>query len=377
MKLVLGDAQRARLHDTFAALCRIPSPTGRERACADWVSAALRGLGLAVEEDQAGAAIGADAGNLLARIEGRGADWMLLCAHLDTVPPSAPIEPVQRNGSWRNANNGILGADNKAAVAALVELARILTTGGQRPQLGVELLFTVSEETGLRGAGEFDIGALRSSFGYVFDHATPWGGIVHSSPTHMRIRAEIRGVAAHAGLQPERGVSAIRAAAVAVSAMPHGRIDAHTTANVGTIEGGTAGNVVPDRCSLEGEIRSSEQPRLDTVLTATIDALQDAADSAGCDLDLDIRRMFAGYRLSRKDRALTHAQRALRALGIEPQAIDSGGGADANVMREHGFDCANIANGTERPHERDECVSAAALETGLEVALALTREVEA
>lgn len=374
MSELLGGAERARLHDTFASLCRIPSPTGSERACADWVTSELRGLGLRVEEDSAGVQIDADAGNLLARIDGSGADSIMFCSHLDTVPPTAELDPVQRDGVWRNANEGILGADNKAAVAAMVELARILAKRPQPSELGVELLFTVSEETGLRGAGEFDLSRLRSRCGYVFDHATPWGGIVTASPTHMRISAEIRGRAAHAGLAPEQGISAIRAAAAAITTMPNGRLDAQTTANVGTIHGGSAGNVVPDRCRLEAEVRSIDQERVDTVLTEMIDALQDAADSVGCDLDLNVQRMFGGYRLTRRERSLQLAERALRRLAYEPTLIESGGGADANVFRERGFDCANIANGTEHAHQRDERVSAAALETGLEMLLALLEE---
>ncbi len=177
----------------------------------------MSALGLEVEEDEAGAAVGSNAGNLLARIPGRGPRTILLCAHMDTVPLTAPVEPVQRDGGWENANDGILGADNKAAVAAILELARILKGETSAPEVGVELLFTVAEETGLNGAREFDAGRLSSDFGYVFDHASPVGEIITASPTQTRIDAEIRGKAAHAGLQPEQGVNAIVAAAHAVT----------------------------------------------------------------------------------------------------------------------------------------------------------------
>jgi tripeptide aminopeptidase len=372
VELTTGAPERRRLHETFEALCRIPSPTGDERGVADFLISELEALGLDVEEDDAGAAVGSNAGNLLISIPGSGPRTLLLCAHMDTVPLAAPVEPVHRDGGWENANPGILGADNKAAVAATLELARILaTTGGERPQVGVELLFTVAEETGLNGATQFDVGRLQSEFGYVLDHASPIGEIIVASPTYMRIDAEIRGKAAHAGLQPEQGVNAIVAAAHAITAMPQGRYDAETTANVGMISGGTALNVVPDRCQVGAEVRAVEQAQVDRYVTEAIDALQDAADTAGCDLDLNLRQIFTGYRLGPREPSVALAGRALRKLGYEPSLRSSGGGADANAFRVNGFACTNLANGTERPHERTERVSFEALEANLDLMLAL------
>ncbi len=249
-----SEAERRQLHDTFAALCRIPSPSGSERRCADAVSAELRGLGLTVAEDDAGAALGGDCGNLLARIPGSGERSLLFCAHLDTVPVAEPIEPVVRDGGWENAHEAILGADNKVAVATMLAFARRLTA--VPTAVGVELLFTVGEELALGGAKEFEVGILRSRLGYTFDSASPVGGVVVASPTHYRIAAELRGVAAHAGVRPEMGRSAILAAARAIANMRLGRIDSETTANIGTIDGGSAANIVPDRCRVLGEARS-------------------------------------------------------------------------------------------------------------------------
>jgi tripeptide aminopeptidase len=372
MTLSVGDIERRRLHQTFESLCRIPSPTGQERVIADRIGEELIGLGLEVAEDDAGAAVGSSAGNLLSRIEGRGDRMVLLCAHMDTVPLTAPVEPVQRDSGWENANDGILGADNKAAVAGILELARILTR--EQPEVGVELLFTVAEETGLNGARVFDVGRLRSQFGYVFDHASPIGEIITASPTHVRIDAEIRGRAAHAGLQPERGVNAIVAAAHAIVNMPQGRYDDETTANVGMVHGGNATNVVADRCTVSAEVRAVEQAQVDRHVTEAIDALEDAADTAGCDLDLNLQQQFTGYRLSTRERSVVLAGKALRRLGYEPRFRSSGGGADANAFRLNGFPCTNLANGTERAHERTERVSFAALDGNLDLMLALIEE---
>ncbi len=369
------DAERERLHETFAALCRIESPSGRERAVADWVTRELRGMGLEVEEDDAGPGVGSNAGNVLARIPGAGPDSILLCAHMDTVPLTAPVEPVRVDGGWTNAGEGILGADNKTAVAVIVELARRLARGTDgQPPVGVEMLFTVCEEISLLGARAFDASRLDSRFGYVFDHATPIGDIVLAAPTLHRMVAEFRGRAAHAGVRPEDGRSAIAAAARAIAAMRLGRLDPETTANVGTIEGGTAINVVPERCRVEAEVRSVDQARVETLATEMIDHMQDAADAAECDLDVTVERLIQGYRTKPKAVQVTVAEQALRACGYEPRHIVTGGASDAAVFEAAGLPCTNLADGTEHNHEPTERISTDALEGLFEVAIALVDE---
>jgi tripeptide aminopeptidase len=369
-----SDSERERLHETFAALCAIESPSGNERVCADWVTARLRELGLEVEEDGSGAAAGSNAGNLLARISGAGQDSILLCAHLDTVPLTAPIEPVIRDGGWTNANPGILGADNKSAVAVILELAGRLTAASEPPPIGLELLFTVCEEVSLRGSGEFDAGRLRSRFGYVFDHATPIGGVVLASPTHHRIVAEFAGRAAHAGVRPEQGRSAIVAAARAIAVMRLGRIDSETTANLGTISGGTAINVVPEHCTVVAEVRSLDETKAEQLATEMIDHLHDAANAGECDLDLTDERMFKGYRTKARAPQVALAETALRACGYVPEHISTGGASDANSLEAAGFACTNLADGTEHNHEPTERISLDALEGMLEVAIELVQE---
>ena len=372
-----SEAERERLGQTFASLCRIESPSGRERRCADWVAAELDGMGIAVAEDESGAAAGSDAGNLLARVPGQGPDSVLICAHLDTVPLAAPVEPVIVDGGWENANDAILGADNKAAVAVALELARRLMAAPEPPEVGIELLFTVCEEVALRGATAFDQTRLISRFGYVFDHASPIGEIVLSSPTYYRIVADVRGRAAHAGIRPENGRSAIAAAARGIAAMRLGRLDPETTANVGTIRGGTNANVVPEHCRIEAEARSLDRSRAESVATEMIDHLQEAADAGECDLDVTVERLFEGYRTRPREPRVALAEHALRACGYEPHHIATGGGSDANALEADGFPCTNLANGTERNHEPGERVSVDALEGMLEVAIALLEQAPA
>ncbi|HKG63949.1 MAG TPA: M20/M25/M40 family metallo-hydrolase [Solirubrobacteraceae bacterium] len=376
-----SEAERARLNETFAELCRISSPFGSERVIADDVTARLRAMGLDVEEDDAAGPAQAGAGNLLARITPRasvagqaeGERWILLCAHLDTVEQTAPIDPVVVDGGWENANDGILGADNKAGVAVILEVARRATVEGT--PVGIEILFTVAEENGLLGAAHFDASRLRSEFGYVFDHATPIGEVVTASPTYYRVGAEFHGRAAHAGIRPEEGRSAILAAALAIAAMPAGRIDAETTANVGSVTGGVGStNVVAERARLLAEARSIDPEKAETTVARMIDAITDGAATAECDVDITTKRLFSGYRQRPSSPAVVAAEGALRACGYEPRRIATGGGSDANALELAGLPCVNLANGTERNHEPTERVSVAALEGMLDVVLALLDE---
>jgi len=388
----VGELERRYLNGTFAELCRIESPSGHERACAQRVIAELRALDVKVAEDDAGPRAGSDCGNLLARLPGKagagagmaaregaapGEDSrrsVLLCAHLDTVPLQAPVEPVLVDGYWENANAGILGADNKAAVAVLLALARHVHHEGA--PVDVELLFTVGEEVALAGARAFEAARLRSDFGFVFDHASPIGEVVLASPTHFRLNVAFRGAAAHAGIRPQDGRSAILAAARAIASMQLGRLDEHTTVNVGTIAGGSAINVVPEHCSLTLEARSADDTRADAVVAEIVDRVHEAANLPDCDCDVDVsvERTFSGYRLPATSAAVSVADTALRACGYEPVHITSGGGSDANALLAQGFQTVNLANGTERNHEPDERVSVLALEQSLDVALALLEQ---
>jgi tripeptide aminopeptidase len=335
------------------------------------VAAELGDMGLDVEEDGAGPEAGSECGNLLARVPGpEDAPTLLLCAHLDTVVPQAPIDPVLDEGVWRNAHAGILGADNKAAVAVMLEVARAAVSDGA--PVGLELLLTVCEENALRGAKAFDRGRLRADVGYVFDHATPIGEVVMASPTYFRVDAEFRGASAHAGIRPEDGRSAIAAAAAAVAGMPIGRLDAETTTNVGRIEGGSASlNVVPDRCRIEAEARSLDEARVEAVVADMVDRVHDGANAHECDVDVHVECLFRGYRERPSSPGVAAAEAALRAGGFEPRRIVTGGGSDANVFHAAGLPCVNLANGTRANHQPDESVAAAALESMLDVALRL------
>lgn len=366
-----SEVERRRLGERFAALCRVYSPSRAEGACAELVRGELEAIGVELIEDDAARGVDGDCGNLLARLPGSGAGSLLLCAHMDTVPASGPIEPVLRDGGWENYHDTILGADNKTGVAALLGLAHRLVA--EPAAASVELLFTVCEEVGLLGAKEFEAGILRSRVGYTLDASMPIGAVVVASPTYYRLSAELRGVAAHAGVAPEAGRSAILAAARGIARMELGRLDAETTANVGVIEGGSAVNIVPERCRVVGEARSLDAARAHEVASAMVAWLADAANDPECECDLDVKleRECDGYRARGGAPELVLASAALRDLGYEPELAVSGGASDANALRSKGCAVLNLGNGTERPHEPGERVSVAALEGTLELALAL------
>ena len=337
---------------------------------ADAVVSELRGMGLEADEDATGAETGSDAGNLLARIAGPpGAPTILLCAHLDTVPLAAPVEVELAEGILRNRQEAVLGADNKAAVAVFLEAARRMVL--EPPPVEVELLFTTCEERALRGAKAFDQSRLRAGSGFVFDHATPIGELIVAAPTYYRLEARFRGQAAHAGIRPEDGRNAIAAAAGGISRLRLGRLDDTTTANVGRIEGGAAANVVAESCEVELEARSLDHDRAGAVVTEMVDAMTLSASDAECDVETIVEEQFRAYRLARTAPPVEAAARALRAVGVEPSYLATGGGSDASVFVERGLPCVNVANGTERNHEPDESVSVAAIETMLDVSLAI------
>ncbi|MBS1678635.1 MAG: M20/M25/M40 family metallo-hydrolase [Actinobacteria bacterium] len=354
-----------RLYDTFVRLCEIRSPTGEEREVADTLAAELRALGLDVEEDDAAGPAAAGAGNLLARVPGERDEFVMFCAHMDTVPHRGRIEVVDDEGVFRSAGDTILGADNKAAVAVFVELARRGVE--RRAPVGIELVLTVAEEQGLRGAKAFDVDRLRAEVGFVLDHAAPVGGVITATPTQHKILADFVGVEAHAGVRPEDGSSAIEAAAAAIGRMNLGRLDEGTTANVGVIKGGTSGNVVPGHCAIHAEARSIDAGRAAEVAGQISDACAWGASEFGCDVDVRVEELFRGYKVPSSSAALALAEDSLRSAGLEPRRESIGGGSDANAFRLAGFDSVLLANGPDAVHTADEHVAAADLDKMLEV----------
>ncbi len=355
----------------FCELAALPSPPGEERAVADTVTRYLRDCGLAVDEDDTGPAVGSTMGNLYTHLEPTAeGEGLLLCAHLDTVPPTAAIDPVLADGVVRNAAGTILGADDKAAVAAMLEgVRRVLVEG--RPHAGIELLFTPKEEVGLVGAYAFDHTRLKARTGYVYDQAAPIGTVILGAPFSQALEVTFHGRAAHSGMHPDDGRSAIGAAARAISELRLGRVDELSTANVGTITGGTAGNSVPEWCTFVAEARSHDEHRLADLIQEMQDAITFAANLWECDVETNARKSYRGYRFAKSDRAVALAADALARCGHAVTYELSGGAADANVFNERGLEVVNLANGMTDIHTPNERISVDDLEAMVEVTLAL------
>jgi tripeptide aminopeptidase len=361
----------SRMVDLFLELCAIPSPSGQERQVADRVRNVLEGLGLAVDEDDAADRLVGTAGNVYSRLPATANGLpIFLCAHTDTVPPEAAIEPVIEVGVVRNAAGTILGSDNKAAIVVMLEAVRRILEE-QRPHAGVELLFTPQEEVSLRGAAAFDHTRLHARTGYVYDQGASIGEIVLGSPYGRLLDFRFHGRAAHAGMAPEDGRSAIAAAGRAIADFRLGRIDEETSANVGVISGGTARNVVPEWCSFTAEVRSHDERKANEVVREMLETAAFAASLAECEVESEVRPSFPGYRFRQSDEPVRLAATALRKAGFEPRYALSGGGADANVFNARGLSCVNLANGMMEIHTPDEHIAVADLEAMVEVTLAL------
>jgi tripeptide aminopeptidase len=357
----------------FLELAALPSPPGEERAVADRVLDYLGALGLEADEDDAGATVGSSIGNIYARLEptGGAGEPLFFCAHLDTVLPEGPIEPeVGEDEVVRNSAGTILGADDKSAVAAMLEaVARLVEDG--RPHAGVELLLTPKEEVGLLGASAFDQTRLVAQVGYVYDHAGPIGEIIVGAPFQQKLDVRFHGRAAHAGMYPEEGRSAIAAAARAIADLRLGRLDEETTASVGRIQGGTARNVIPEWCSFAAEARSHDERKLADLVREMVDAVTFAASLEECEVETQVSGVSPGYRFRRDALPVRLAAAALERVGREPSYVLSGGGADANVFNERGLQCLNLANGMTDIHTPDERIAVADLHEMVEVTLAL------
>jgi tripeptide aminopeptidase len=348
----------SRLVQLFLDLCAINSPSLGEREIVAWTRQYLQGLGLEVWEDAAGAAIGGNANNLIARLEGNrsGAPKVFLSAHFDTVEPTEGLVIVEEDGVFRSASDTVLGADDKAGMAPAIEAVTALKESGE-PHGDVYLLLSVAEEIGLKGAAALDIGPLGLDFGYVLDTGPPVGSFVTRTATHDKLDLTFRGRPAHAGKHPEEGISAIQVAADAICSMRLGRIDPDTTANLGLISGGSAVNVVPAEVRIKGEARSTVLEKLDAQVEHMIRESERAANKWGATVEIAHQRHYTAYQIDDGARVVEVAQRAARSLGFDGALRTTLGGSDANVYNSKGVPAIVVATGMEQIHTHEEFVS--------------------
>lgn len=351
-----------RLLETFLELVRIDSPSGREGALAARCAEILAECGFEVRFDDTASATRSDTGNLIAWLPGSSPGRaVVLAAHMDCVQPCEGVVPVVDNGLVRSNGATVLGADDKAGVAVLLETARRLASGG-KAHAGVRIVLTVQEEVGLKGAKALAARDVAGDVAIVLDADGPVGGIVTAAPTHHTFAAVFEGRAAHAGVEPERGVSALGMAARAVTAMRLGRLDEQTTANVGTIEGGTATNVVPASVRMAGECRSLDASRAEQVCREMDTVMRQAADAGGGDVQIAWTREYRGFAFEEDDPVVVLAKEACRRVGVEPRTFPTGGGSDGNVLTALGVPTLVLSCGMSAVHGTEESIPVSELE---------------
>ena len=328
---------------------------------ADHLTTLLTELGFMVTEDDTGSRLGGNAGNLYATLSGTGpGETLLFSCHMDRVVPGCGVKPQLAGGYIVSNGSTVLGADDVAGLAAVLEgVAAVREQGLPHPPL--EILFSVAEELSLLGIEQFDMSRLVSRCGFVLDAGGPVGEIVVKAPEQVRLSAVIRGRAAHSGIAPEEGISAIQIAATAIAGMKLLRIDDETTANIGSIRADGPTNIVPDRCELSAEARSTDPARLAVQVAGMKQALEEAASEAGGQVEITLRSNYRSYRLDPASAPVHRAGEAARRLGLAVRHRSTGGGSDANFLNERGIPTAVLCCGFEKVHTCDERIAVAEL----------------
>ena len=338
-------ADRERLVKTLLDLIRIDSPSGEEDAMDLEVSSRLSALGLKIFHDSYN--------NVIAKLPGDG-EPVMLSAHLDTVDPGRGIQPIVEGDLVRSDGTTILGGDCKSGVSIVIEaLTAVVESGADhRP---VEVVFTRHEEGGLVGAHHLEFSLISAVTGLVFDGEGPANRISVAAPSQNVVTANILGRAAHAGIEPENGISAILIAAEILTQLPLGRIDSETTSNVGRIEGGLKRNIIPDQAFLDGEIRSLDNKKLDHYSQMFRDAFQQVADRyPEAKVDLDISNTYQAYNINPSHPTVKMITRALSQAGLEANLESTGGGSDANIFIQNGIVALPVGIGVRSFHTNKE-----------------------
>jgi len=364
-----------RLLEEFIELVKVDSETKYEAEIAKVLKQKLIDLGLEVIEDDTMEITGHGAGNLIATLKGNTeALPIYFTAHMDTVTPGKGIKPSVKDGYVVTDGTTILGSDDKAGIAAMLEGIKVLKE--QNLKHGdIQLVITVGEESGLVGAKALDPSLLHAKLGFAFDSNGPVGDIIIAAPTQAKIKATIFGKSAHAGVNPEDGISAIQVASKAISRMPLGRIDEETTANIGRFEGGGATNIVCDRVDIIAEARSLVHEKMEQQVQKMKEAFEQTAKEYHTTADVTIEVMYPGFKFSKEDQVVQLAEKAILKIGREPKLLSSGGGSDANVIAGHGIPTVNLAIGYEYIHTKNERMPIEELNKTAELFVSITQTI--
>lgn len=346
-----------RLIERFLELVRIDGPSRKERDVADYVKGCLEDTADEVIEDDAGPKIGGNTGNIVARIHGtESAPPIIFSAHIDTISSTEGVDPRIVDGYIKSGGKTILGADDRAAVAAMLEMAEVLKEEGvDHPPL--ELLFTVGEEVGLSGIKTLDVSILGGRTAYVLDSEQSPGTIINRGPFGEKLLVEIKGRAAHAGAEPEKGIDAIALVSRAIARMKLGRVSEDVRANIGLISGGIATNIVPPSVSIEGEARGYSQEAVIEQVEHMWKCLEEEAFAAGAEVDFRNSRDYDGFFISEEKTIFRLAAAAAESAGLDVAAGSSCGASDGNFLNARGIEAVVLGIGYERAHSVDERIA--------------------
>ncbi len=348
-----------RLISLFKNLCLIDAPSLSEKECVAWTKNYLQGIpGLQIWEDEGGAEIGGNANNLIVLLPGNkpGAPRIFLSAHFDTVEPTAGLVIEEKDGVFYSGSDTILGGDDKGGMAPAIEAIQCFVESGD-PHGDIYLLLSCAEEIGLKGAAALKIEELNLDYGFVLDTGPPVGTFVTRTATHDKLDIRIVGKPAHSGKDPEKGINAIQVLARAVDGMKIGRIGPETTANLGTVHGGTGTNVVCAEVVVKAEARSTNVDELDAQVEHMIQRFESAARDFGAEVFIDHLRHYRSYTIPEDAEVVQVAQRASRALGFDPALRTTLGGSDANIYNAKGVPTIVVATAMDKIHTHEECLS--------------------
>lgn len=364
-----------RLIAEFLEMIQVDSETGFEAEIAKVLKEKFTSLGLKVVEDQSMAKTGHGANNLVCTLEANteGIDRIYFTSHMDTVVPGKGIKPEIRDGYIYSDGTTILGADDKAGLAAILETIKVLKEE-KLPHGQIQFVITAGEESGLVGAKALDHSLLDAKHGFAIDSHGPVGHIMVAAPSRAKMKATIFGKTAHAGVAPEKGINAIAVAAAAITKMPLGRIDEDTTANLGKIEGGKQLNVVCDEVTVLAEARSLINEKLEAQLDKMKTAFESTAEEMGARAEIEIEILYPGFKFSSEDEVVQVAQKAAAKIGRPCELKQSGGGSDANVISGYGIPTVNLAVGYEEIHTVNERMPLDELTKITEMLLAIIEE---
>jgi len=345
---------RERIVNEFIKYVKISSPTKSEGEFAAFISEELRGLGFEVVIDDAGDKVGSDTGNVIAKLKGQSeGETILFSCHMDTVSPGVDIKPVIKGETIYSDGTTILGGDNKAGIAAIVEAIRVLKED-QIAHGDIEISFSIYEEGGLHGAKNLDFNQFESKKAFILDSGGDPGQIIIKGPAQDKLEIKVMGRPAHAGVCPEEGISAIMVASEAISKMKLLRIDHETTANIGQMIGGGPTNVVVPEIIVKAEARSLDNDKLKAQSDHMVACFEAAANQFGAKVEAHVERMYSAFSVDAEAEIVEKAFQACNNIGLKPFTDASGGGSDTNIFNANGMMAINLGIGERKPHTLEE-----------------------